>query len=88
MGDLHRQKQEQELIKQWEADVNKAIAGKRIVQCRYMNEKEMNHYMWDKKGIILILEGGITLLASADDEGNNAGSIFTNLKELPTIPTI
>ena len=88
MGDLTRKKQEADLIKKWEKDINDKLRGKTIMGCRYMTEKEMEDHMWNKKALAIMFTDGTTIYASADDEGNEAGSIFTNIKELPIIPTI
>jgi hypothetical protein len=88
MGDLHRQKMEKETIKKWEKDIIPKLVGKRIVSCKYMTEKEMEGLGWYSKALIITLEGGVKLFASADDEGNGAGALFTNIKGLETIPVI
>jgi hypothetical protein len=88
MGDLTRQKQEQDIIRKWEADIQKKLIARKITNCKYMTEKEMEGLGWSSKSLIITLEGGIKLFASSDDEGNDAGALFTNIKGLETIPVI
>lgn len=88
MGDLHRQKMEMETIKKWEKDIQPKLVGRKITGCKYMTEKEMEGLGWNSKALIITLEGGVKLFASADDEGNDAGALFTNIRGLETIPVI
>jgi hypothetical protein len=88
MGDLTRKKQETDLVKKWEADIEPKLIGRRIVSCRYMTEKQMEGLGWNSKSLVITLEGGVKIFASADDEGNDAGALFTNIKGLETIPVI
>ena len=52
-----------------------------------MSEKESGRQGWSKKPIEITLSNGVLLVPTQDDEGNNGGSIATNITELPTIPT-
>jgi hypothetical protein len=88
MGDLTRKKQEQDIIKKWEADIQPKLIGRKILGCRYMTEKEMEGLGWYSKALVITLEGNVKLFASQDDEGNGAGALFTNIRGLETIPTI
>ncbi len=88
MSDLTRQKQEKDLIKKWEANIAPKLIGRKITGCRYMTEKEMEGLGWYSKALVITLEGNIKLFASADDEGNDAGALFTNIRGLETIPVI
>jgi hypothetical protein len=88
MGDLHRQKMEKELIKKWETDINSKLKGKTIANVRYLTEKEMEELGWYSKAAVIIFTDGTYMFPSADDEGNNAGAMFTNIKGLDIIPVI
>jgi hypothetical protein len=88
MGDLHRQKMEKETIKKWEKDIRPVLKGKTIANVRYMTEKEMEGLGWYSKALVIIFTDGTYMFPSADDEGNNAGALFTNIKGLETIPVI
>jgi hypothetical protein len=88
MGDLHRQKMEMETIKKWEKDIRPVLKGKTIANVRYMTEKEMEGLGWYSKALVIIFTDGTYMFPSADEEGNDAGVLFTNIKELDIIPKI
>ena len=73
--------------KYWNDLVNKHLVGKRIIKVEWLSPKLSQKYLgWDQQPCELHLEDGIVITPSQDDEGNGAGALFTNLKELPTIP--
>jgi hypothetical protein len=43
---------------------------------------------WSNATIKITFTNGLTLVPSSDDEGNDAGAILTNAKELSVIPVI
>ena len=72
----------------WQDLVNKHLVGKKIVKVEWLSPKETdNLFGWSQQPCEIYLDNGTVLTPSQDDEGNDAGAIFTNLKELPTIPT-
>ena len=72
----------------WLMLVKKHLLGKKIIDVKWLNPKDTKKLMgWDQQPCEIYLDDGTILTPSADDEGNNAGAIFTNIKELPTIPT-
>lgn len=77
----------EEIKKQWENKIVQLI-NRRIVGVRYLNELEMHNLGWTKSSIVLLLDDGNYLYPSADDEGNNAGALFTSYLNFETIPTI
>ena len=72
----------------WIRSISKLLVGKKIVKVQYMTDDHAKKFGWDFKPIQIRLEDGTWLTPSSDDEGNNAGSLFTNNKDLPTIPVI
>ena len=52
------------------------------------SKKEMEHQGWHNQPVQILLDNGIWLTPTSDDEGNNGGAIHTNIKELPIIPVI
>ena len=75
-------------MKKWNDLVNKHLVGKTIIKVKWLSPKESENLLgWDQQPCEIYLNDGTILTPSADDEGNNAGAIFTNLKELPIIPT-
>lgn len=73
---------------QWAARIGSAITGKRIVEVRYMTDKEVEDLGWYSSAVVLVLDDGHMLFPSQDDEGNNAGSLFSTYENLNTFPVI
>ena len=65
-----------------------ALVGRKIVGFRYLDELEMDGLGWDYSAPVLVLDDGNVLFPSADDEGNNAGAMFTTIEGLETIPVM
>ena len=70
----------------WLKSINKLLVGKKIVKIRYMTNNDAEERGWDSRAIQIKLEDGTWLTPVSDDEGNDAGSLFTNSNDLPTIP--
>jgi hypothetical protein len=64
------------------------LKGKTIKTCRYMTDEEMKKSYWCKCPLVIIFTDGTAMYASADDEGNDGGALFTTIKGLEVIPTI
>jgi len=77
-----------ELKAKWRKDALKHLKGRRIVNVRWMTAAEVDAFGWYSSAPVLELDNGVEILASRDDEGNDAGALFTNLKDLPTLPVI
>lgn len=77
-----------ETINFWNLECNKHLVGKTIKNVRYMTDKEMNDMGWYKKPLVIFFNDGSYMYASSDDEGNDAGALFTSIEGLETIPTI
>ena len=72
----------------WQKLVNKHLVGRKIIKVKWLHPKETEEvFGWSQQPCEIYLDNGTVLTPSQDDEGNDAGAIFTNLKELPTIPT-
>ena len=73
----------------WNDIAKQDLLGKKIVRVEYIDKKEADNYMWNKRGISFILDDGTRVIAMTDDEGNDAG-VLAYLNEgidsvLPTI---
>jgi len=77
-----------DVIQKWTKECSKNLVGKTIKSVRYMTDKEMNDLGWYSKSLVIIFTDGSYIFPSSDDEGNNAGALFTSFKDLDTIPTI
>lgn len=73
---------------QWTISAGKYLKGRKIVDVRYLTDKEMDGLGWDQSAIVIKLDNGELLWASQDDEGNGPGALFTTIDELPIIPVI
>lgn len=62
------------------------FVGKKIANVRYLTQSEADQLGWDSRAIVFILEDGTAFFPSRDNEGNDAGAIFTNLEDLQVIP--
>jgi len=78
----------QEAVKRWTKDVSKLIVGRTITGFRYLSEKEQEDLGWYRAAPVLMLDDGNQIFASADDEGNDAGALFTTYESMQTIPVI
>ena len=74
--------------KRWTDIAKKQLVGKKIVSVRYMTNKEMDELGWYSKCVIMQLDDGNIVFPSQDDEGNNAGALFTNDKQDNVLPVI
>ena len=72
----------------WTNQVKKALVGKKIVGVEYLPKKYLEEWMWYKRPIVLKLDDGTMLIPQMDDEGNDGGAIWTNVKDLEVIPVI
>ena len=77
-----------ELCDNWQKRINKYLVGRTIVKVEYCTEELADEQGWSKRPIQLLLNNGVWLTMTSDDEGNNGGAIHTNIKELPIIPII
>ena len=72
----------------WTDKTKKHLVGKKIVHVEYLPEMLMEEWGWYKRPITIHLDDDTILIAQMDDEGNDGGTIYTNIKELQTIPVI
>ena len=74
--------------KVWGDRAAKLLVGRKIVAARYMTPEDMDGLGWDRKALVLELDDGHLLFPSSDDEGNDAGALFTTYEECDTFPVI
>jgi len=79
---------EQSIQEYWTEKISKELLGKKITKIEYLTQDEVDNNMWYKTPIAIQLDNRIWLIPMADDEGNDGGSISTNIKNLQIIPTI
>ena len=72
----------------WQKLVDKHLVGRKIVKVKWLDPKETDKiFGWSQQPCEIHLDNGTVLTPSMDDEGNDAGAIFTNITELSVIPT-
>ena len=78
----------EEIEKYWTDISAKHLVGKKVVEVRYIDNKEKQYWHWYNKALIIIFDDGSWIMPMSDDEGNDAGAIATSFPELLTIPVI
>jgi len=68
--------------------ITNAFIGKRIISAGYMTDKEMTQLGWRKRTLIIKFEDNTIMYASNDNEGNEAGVLYTSIEGFEIIPTI
>jgi hypothetical protein len=75
-------------VERWEKDSTDFLKGKTVKRVRYMTTEEVADMGWQAAAPVIEFTDGSWILASRDDEGNDAGALFTSDKTLDTIPVI
>ena len=73
-------------MKDWSGDATKIFKGKTIAKIEYLSDQEVKDMMWYNRAPIIVFTDGSWIMASKDDEGNDAGAMFTSNKEMSVIP--
>jgi hypothetical protein len=60
----------------------------KLKKIRWMTEKEVKEYDWLGSAPVIEFTDGTIIIASMDDEGNDAGALFTNDSECSVLPRI
>lgn len=77
-------KSKAELEKHWNSKAESVLKGKTIVEVSYMSEKDAEEiFGWYSRPIVMRLNDGTEVIVSADDEGNDGGSLFYATDEEP-----
>ena len=74
--------------KHWEKVAATVLVGRKIVAVRYLSSDEREGLGWDCRSVVFQLDNGTLVWPSADDEGNDAGALFTTDKRGDTLPVI
>lgn len=80
--------QEIQLDNMWIKKIEKNLLNKKIIDVRVMSISETKNHGWHYRPIVITLDDGEMIYPSMDDEGNEAGAIFTTYEDLPTIPVM
>jgi hypothetical protein len=72
---------------EWHKEASKHLVGRTIKKVKWLDaDSSYKLFGWDYQPCEIHLDDGTILTPSADDEGNNAGAIFTNIKDLQVLP--
>lgn len=74
--------------KEWNDRAKKLLVGKKIVKVGYLLKEETEGLGWMHSSLAIELDDGTVIWPSRDDEGNDAGALFTTSDDLQTIPVI
>jgi hypothetical protein len=72
----------------WIKAASTVLRGKTVDHVRYLTEAERNQLGWNGRAVVIVFRDGSYVFPSRDDEGNDAGALFTASKDLPVIPVI
>lgn len=72
----------------WIKAASGLLRGKAVDNVRYMSDAERDELGWNSRAIVIVFRDGSHIFPSRDDEGNDAGALFTGSEALPVIPVI
>jgi hypothetical protein len=84
----HNRNKDAECQNRWLHDLKPILVDRTIKAIRYLTDAEVDQLGWMRSAIVLELDDGTAIWPSADDEGNDAGALFTTNESMPTIPVI
>ena len=84
----HSLNKEHECQTRWLHDLRPILVGRTTKRIRYLSDKEVEELGWYNSAVVLELDDGTAIWPSKDDEGNDAGALFTTNPDMPTIPVI
>ena len=71
----------------WHKEANSKLVGKTITKVKWLDpDNAYKAFGWYHQPCEIHLDDGTILTPSQDDEGNDAGAIFTNIKGLECLP--
>jgi len=73
-------------LTKWANIASNQLLGRRIVGVRYMTIPEMQQQFWQSRALVIELDDGNLIFPATDDEGNDAGVLFTTNETNPVIP--
>lgn len=66
-------------LERWQA-MRQTLVGRRIVDIRRMTQQEKDCEFWEEargeSAVVLVLDSGLVLYPSRDEEGNGPGALF------------
>ena len=72
----------------WSSVASSVLLGRKIVAVRYLDKEEADRLGWYGRSVVIHLDNGHLVWASSDDEGNDAGALFTTDPKADTLPVL
>ena len=72
----------------WTRVAASVLLNRTIVAVRYLDKEEADRLGWHGRSVVLHLDNGHLVWASRDDEGNDAGVLFTTDPTAAALPVI
>lgn len=72
----------------WAKEASDLLLGKKITRVRYVSPKEAEDMGWTHRPVAFMLETGVWVFASMDDEGNDGGALFTTMPDKSVLPVL
>jgi hypothetical protein len=69
---------DKELTNHWDKVASDLLLGRKITKVRYFTAEEAENMGWTGRPVAMLLDNGIWVFPSSDDEGNEGGSLFTS----------
>ena len=79
---------ELEIEDYWTNEASYLLLGKKITRVRYVSHREAEDMEWTSRPVAFMLETGVWVFASMDDEGNDGGALFTSHPEKSVLPVL
>jgi hypothetical protein len=72
----------------WSSVAASVLLNRTIVAVRYLDREEADRLGWSSRSVIFELDNGDLVYPSRDDEGNDAGALFTTNSKADTLPVL
>lgn len=81
-------REQKDLTSRWVSIARTQLLNRKIVAVRYMTDEEAEEIGWYSRPVIIQLDDGNQIFPAADDEGNDAGALFTSSEADPVLPVL
>ena len=75
-------------VRHWIRIAKDTLVGREIVGVRYASDDETGALGWTRRALVVMLDNGHLVWAAADEEGNDAGALFTTSADAPKFPAL
>lgn len=74
--------------KVWDEVVARHLVGRKVVKAYYLEEQLVNEYHLGEAPLVLQFDDGLELIVMRDEEGNGGGACWTNIEDVPVLPSL